>query len=76
MLTLDQCRPGERLLIRAIEDREVRAMAIRLGLGTGVEVRCQARMPGGPVVLRCGEQEIAVGHGIARRIRVRLLPSR
>ncbi|MDQ7794260.1 MAG: FeoA family protein [bacterium] len=72
-MTLDQCRPGERLLIRTIRDLQVRAMAIRLGMGAGAEVRCQFRLPRGPVVLSCGNQEIAIGHGIARQVIVQLL---
>ena len=74
-MTLDECRPGEQLLIRAVQGLQLRAMAIRLGVAAGAEVHCQARLHRGPVILRCGDQEIAVGYGIARHILVRSLPA-
>jgi Fe2+ transport system protein FeoA len=67
---LDQCRPGQRLVIRSVEDGLVRDMAVRIGLSAGAEVTCQSKLPLGPVVLSWGDQEIAVGRGIARRIQV------
>jgi ferrous iron transport protein A len=74
-LTLNQCRPGDRVVIRSIEDGEVRVQALRLGIDAGVEVCCRGVLPGGPVILGRGQHEIAVGNAIARRIRVRLLPA-
>ncbi len=71
-MRLDQCRTGERLVVQSVEDELVRDMAIRMGLGAGAEVTCQAKLPLGPVVLSWGDQEIAVGRGIARRIQVRV----
>jgi Fe2+ transport system protein FeoA len=67
---LDHCRPGERLVIRSVEDGLVRDMAVRIGLGAGTEVVCRTKLPFGPIVLTWGDQEIAVGRGIARRIQV------
>lgn len=72
-MTLDQIRKGERVVIRSIPDQLVRAQAIRFGIGEGSEVVCVERLPAGPVILKKGRQEIAIGHGLAGRIVVRPL---
>lgn len=69
--TLAAARRGERLVVVAVDDDVARASAIRFGLDAGARVRCVTRIPSGPVVVRCGRQEIAVGRGLSRRIRVR-----
>ena len=71
-MRLDECRTGQCLVVQSVEDGLVRDMAVRIGLGAGVEVTCQTKLPLGPVVLTWGDQEIAVGRGIARRIQVRV----
>lgn len=68
--TLSALRSGERARIVDIPDERARAQAIRFGMGSGACVRCVTALPGGPVVLRSGRQEIAVGRSLARRIRV------
>lgn len=68
--TLAGLRPGQHAIIEAIEDTMARAQAIRFGMGAGASVSCVTIVPGGPVVLRSGRQEIAVGRGLARRIRI------
>ncbi len=42
-------------------------------MGEGATVSCVTTLPAGPVVLRSGRQEIAVGRGLARRIRIERL---
>jgi ferrous iron transport protein A len=69
--TLDSVRPGEHVEIEHVMDDVTRAQAIRLGLGEGSPVTCVTKLPYGPVILKCGLQEIAVGRGLARRIRIR-----
>lgn len=69
--TLAAAHRGERLVVVAVDDNVARASAIRFGLDTGACVQCVTRIPSGPVVVRCGRQEIAVGRGLSRRIRVR-----
>jgi Fe2+ transport system protein FeoA len=39
-------------------------------MGEGASIECVLTLPGGPVVLRVGRQEIAVGRGLARRVLV------
>ncbi len=67
-LTLDRLRPGERATVVDVGDEDVRVQAIRLGLGEGADVRLATRIPAGPIVIRLGRQEIAVGRKLARRI--------
>ncbi|GAB4279433.1 MAG: hypothetical protein Kow0056_12570 [Coriobacteriia bacterium] len=69
--TLASVAPGEFVQIADIDDDVARAQAIRLGIHEGAEVCCSAKLPCGPIVLKCGRQEIAVGRGLARRIRIR-----
>lgn len=69
--TLLALQPGEQCVIGAIADDCARAQAVRFGIGNGALVSCVTKLPGGPVVLRAGRQEIAVGRGLASRIEVR-----
>lgn len=68
--TLSVLRPGEHAVIAEIPDDRARAQALRFGMGVGAPVLCVCVIPGGPVVLRSGRQEIAVGRGLARSIRI------
>lgn len=69
--TLDALRSGEEAEIVGIDDPGARMHALRFGMAEGSFARCVTRIPAGPVVMRSGRQEIAVGRGLARRIRVR-----
>ncbi|MHB1323860.1 MAG: FeoA family protein [Coriobacteriia bacterium] len=66
--TLAVLRPGQQATISEIHDDVARAQALRFGMGCGACVHCISVVPGGPLVLRSGRQEIAVGRGLARRI--------
>lgn len=68
--TLAAIRPGEHAVIGRIEDATARAQALRFGMGAGSTVTCMTALPAGPLVLRSGRQEIAVGRALARRIEV------
>lgn len=69
--TLDSARKGERLVVHDIKDDHARMHAIRFGMSKGAEITCLTRVPGGPVVLKCGRTEIAVGRKLAECILVR-----
>ncbi len=69
-MTLDMVRRGDRVRILKILDPQVRFQAIRFGIGEGADVRCAEKLPAGPIVLRRGRQEIAIGRSIARSISV------
>ena len=68
--TLDRARTGDRLEIVEVGDDHARMQALRFGMGEGACVTCVTRIPAGPLVLRSGRQEIAVGRNLAKRIRV------
>lgn len=70
MHTLAALRPGQEAMIAAIPDDRARAQAIRFGMGSGALVRCVTALPGGPIILSSGRQEVAVGRGLARLISV------
>jgi Fe2+ transport system protein FeoA len=72
-MTLDMVRRGDQVRILKIDDPQVRMQAIRFGIGEGADVRCSEKLPAGPIVLRRGRQEIAVGRSIARAISVEAL---
>ncbi len=69
-MTLDQVRPGWEVVINAIMGAAVRDRIIRLGLAEGSKVLCLEKVPAGPVVLRKGFLEMALGREICRRITV------
>jgi Fe2+ transport system protein FeoA len=69
--SLDCARAGELLEIVAVDDTHARVQALRFGMAEGACVECVIRIPAGPLVLRSGRQEIAVGRSLAKRIQVR-----
>ena len=71
--TLDQAERGDRMVVTAVDDDRARIHAIRFGMAEGARVQCVTKIPAGPVVLRSGRQEIAVGRELAKRIFVRPL---
>jgi len=72
-MTLDQTQPGQVFVIRMIEDQFARLQAIRFGIAEGARATCQTVLPGGPVVVRKGKQEMALGRSLAHRITVELV---
>ena len=69
--TLADACVGQRLLVTRVDDPHARVTALRFGMAEGACVRCVTRIPAGPIVLRSGRQEIAVGRELAKRIGVR-----
>jgi Fe2+ transport system protein FeoA len=69
--TLDSARSGDELEILEVGDEHARVSALRFGMAEGAHVSCVTRIPAGPIIIRSGRQEIAIGRGLARRIRVR-----
>ena len=69
--SLDCVRAGEHLQIISVEDDLARIQALRFGMSEGACVECVTRIPAGPLVLKSGRQEIAVGRSLAKRIHVR-----
>ncbi len=69
--TLDRVRTGDEFEVADIHDDEARVQALRFGMGAGASCSCVTKIPAGPIVLRSGRQEIAVGRKLASRIHVR-----
>lgn len=70
-MTLDQASKGDCLIVTSVEDPIARVHAIRFGVCEGACIDCVTKIPAGPVVVKSGRQEIAVGRRLARLICVR-----
>ena len=68
---LSSARKGESFEIISVDDDHARIQALRFGMSAGACVECITRVPAGPIVIKSGRQEIAVGRGLAERIQVR-----
>ena len=71
--TLADARAGQHFVVTGVGDEAARITALRFGMAEGACVHCTARIPAGPIVLRSGRQEIAVGRELAKLIGVRLM---
>jgi len=71
LFTLDRIERGQSCEVLGIDDEMARITALRFGMAEGAQVSCVTRIPAGPVVVRSGRQEIAIGRGLAKRITVR-----
>lgn len=69
--SLSCARKGDQFEIVSVDDEHARVQALRFGMSAGAAVECITRIPAGPIVLKSGRQEIAVGRGLADRIQVR-----
>lgn len=69
--SLDFVRVGDHLEIVSVDDDHARIQAVRFGISEGACVECVTRIPAGPLVIKSGRQEIAVGRSLAKRIQVR-----
>ena len=72
--TLDRAHRGDEMVVMHVDDERARVTAIRFGIAEGAKVTCVTRIPAGPIVLKSGRQEIAVGRNLAKRICVRPCP--
>ena len=70
-ITLDALRGGDEVEVLEVGDENARIHALRFGMEEGSRVQCVTRIPAGPIILKSGRQEVAVGRSLAKRIRVR-----
>ena len=70
-MTLDEANSGETVRVLVMPRGMVRTQMLRLGVEEGSELRCILRIPAGPVVVRHGTLEMALGRKIASAIEVR-----
>lgn len=71
-MRLADLRQGESAVVHQIEDPTVRAQAIRFGISEGSEIGCDEIIPGGPVIIRKGRMQYAIGRNLAQHISVQL----
>ena len=69
-MSLCDLRHGQSATIDTIADDNLRVQLMRFGITSGTEVRCHCKLPFGPVVLKYGVQEIALGREIARQVTI------
>jgi ferrous iron transport protein A len=69
--SLSSARKGDLFEIVSVDDQHARIQALRFGMSEGACVECITRIPAGPIVVKSGRQEIAVGRALAQRIQVR-----
>lgn len=70
-MSLCDLHHGQCATIDAIADNNLRIQLLRYGITSGSQVRCHCKLPFGPVVLKFGEQEIAIGRDIACHVTIR-----
>jgi ferrous iron transport protein A len=67
-ISLDRAKKGQHIKIHTLPRGAMRAQFIRVGINTGVRVKCLERLPGGTIVLQKNRQEIAIGQKLAHQI--------
>lgn len=67
-MRLAEAKSGARVVVTAIESEEVQLQALRFGIEAGSHVVIETNIPGGPVVVRRNQQEIAIGRSLAQSI--------
>ena len=69
-VTLVEARTGDTLRVVGIPPGVVRAQLLRLGISESCELTCVLRVPTGPLVVRQGNLEVALGRKIASSVAV------
>ncbi len=69
-MTLDKVNRGDQIEIVSIEDKDIRAQAIRLCIYEGSKLKCSEKLPSGPIVLQNRMQEIAISRKLAEKITI------
>jgi Fe2+ transport system protein FeoA len=70
LITLEQAKVGDTLLIKSITDPETATVALRMGIAEGETLKLASKVPGGPLVIQRGAIEIALGRELCRSIQV------
>jgi ferrous iron transport protein A len=69
-ITLEQAEVGQALLIKRITNSETATIALRMGIAEGETLYMASKIPGGPVVIRRGAVEVALGRELCKGIEV------
>ena len=76
IMTLSDAKKGQQVKILEINDLKARHLAIRLGFGEGSKLICSEKLPSGPVLVRLGKQQVAIGRSLADKITVSMQVSK
>jgi ferrous iron transport protein A len=69
-MKLSEVKKGQIFKILNISNSSARQQTIRLGIGEGSTVSCSHKLPYGPIILKLGMQEVAIGRNLANEIKV------
>lgn len=69
-MCLCELKKGQKATVTEVPEGELRHKLLRFGIAPGAKVKCHAKPPLGPVVVRFGGQEIALGRDIAKKVKV------
>jgi len=69
-MSISELRRGQIATVGHIPAEELRVQLLRFGITAGCQVSCHTNIPFGPVVLKYGGQEIALGRELARQIEI------
>ena len=70
-MSLNELKRGQNAIITNVPDENLRIQLLRFGIINGTQVSCHCKLPFGPVVLKYGGQEIALGREIARQVTIK-----
>ena len=70
-MSLNELKRGQSATITNVPDENLRIQLLRFGIINGTQVSCHCKLPFGPVVLKYGGQEIALGREIARQVTIK-----
>ena len=71
-LTLTEMKQAAGVRVLQIPEGLLGAQLMRLGISEGSELTCALKIPTGPIVVRRGDVEIALGRKIASKIQVEI----
>ncbi|MBY0451130.1 MAG: ferrous iron transport protein A [Cyanobacteria bacterium] len=74
MSPLESIAVGSTVVVAQMDDPQTALSALRLGIAQGETLYLAAKIPGGPVVVRRGNIEIALGRELCRHILVETKP--
>ncbi len=69
-MTLDQIARGESVRVVYVPGGDIRARMLRIGISEGSMIDCVLKIPAGPIVVRHGNLELALGRRLASAIEV------
>lgn len=69
-MCLCDLKKGQKATVVEVPEGELKHKLLRFGFAPGMKVRCHARIPMGPVIVRFGGQELALGRDIAKKVKI------